>query len=263
MGKFVDLTGRKFEKLTVLRRDESVKPGDGVYWICLCECENECSVNTYKLTHKIRVDCGKHRSERHHVSHGDARRGNLTKLYRIHKAMIQRCRNVNNKDYKWYGGKGIKVCEEWYDYQTFKDWALNNGYEDGLTIDRLDSDKDYEPQNCRWVTMVEQNNNKPCVPKYEYNGESHSISEWARILGIKRELLKDRIWKLGWSIEKALTTPTTPTNQRFEYNGESHTWKEWSEITGISENTLRGRYNGSHWSIEKILTTPPIIKKQH
>lgn len=261
MGKFIDLTGKKFEKLTVLRRDESVKPGNGVYWICLCECGNECSISSYALNKKIRVDCGKHRSEHHFIKHGDTKRNNINRLYRIHNNMIQRCDNPQHSDYQWYGGKGIKVCEAWYDYETFKTWALNNGYNDNLTIDRIDGDGNYCPENCRWATMTIQANNKKSVPKYEYNGEMHSISEWARILGVKRELLRDRINRLGWSVDEAFSTPPSPINQYFEYNGESHTWKEWSDITGINENTLRGRYNDAHWSIEKTLSTPLVIDR--
>lgn len=142
------------------------------------------------------------------IKHGDARRSGHHRLYSIRKGMLERCYNPNSIGYERYGGRGIKVCEEWIkNYLSFKDWALNSGYEDGLTIDRIDNDGDYCPENCRWASLVTQANNKKSVPKYEYQGESHSISEWARILNMPRELLKDRITRLNWDVEKAFTTP--------------------------------------------------------
>lgn len=142
------------------------------------------------------------------LKHGDARRSGHHRLYSIRKGMLERCYNPNNNHYKDYGGKGVKMCEEWKEsYLSFKNWALNSGYEDGLTIDRIDGDGDYCPENCRWASAITQANNKKNIPKYEYQGEIHSISEWSRILNVSRGLLKDRITKLNWDIEKAFTTP--------------------------------------------------------
>lgn len=142
------------------------------------------------------------------VIHGDARRNNVTRLRKCWKQMKTRCYNPNAKDYKWYGGKGISICEEWlYDYSVFKTWALSHGYKESLSIDRIDSNGNYEPNNCRWVNMRVQNQNKASVPLYTYRGETHCMAEWARILGMKRETLKDRVIKLGWSFEEAVETP--------------------------------------------------------
>lgn len=190
------------------------------------------------------------------VKHGDAKRSGHHRLYSIRKGMLERCYNPNSIGYENYGGKGVKVCDEWIEnYSSFKDWALRSGYEDGLTIDRIDNDGDYCPENCRWASAIIQANNKKSVPKYEYQGESHSISEWARILNMPRGLLKDRITKLHWDIEKAFITPPRKC-ESIEYNGEVHTWLEWSVITGIPKNTLQGRYYTMKWSIEKTLKTP-------
>lgn len=195
------------------------------------------------------------------IIHGDAKRGRLAPLYRIYSLMKNRCNNPNSKDYKWYGGKGVKVCSEWEDsYIAFKEWALSNGYKEGLTIDRIDSDGNYEPSNCRWVNMTVQNNNKKCIKKYEFNGESHSIAEWARILNLPKGLIKDRIHKLGWSIEKALSTPALPrgigkNNIILEYNGESHPIGTWERLLGFRPETIRGRIKQG-WSVEEALTIP-------
>ena len=190
------------------------------------------------------------------IKHGDAKRGQFARLYRIWHNMKQRCYNPNYKDYKWYGAKGIQICEEWKEYSSFKEWAIANGYQDNLTIDRKDGDKNYCPENCRWIDMITQNNNKKSLIFYEYNGESHTISEWARILGVDRSLLKDRIIKLGWSIEKALTIPNTGVHPNlYTFNGETHTLKEWSQIVGIKAKTISSRLDAG-WTIEKALTTP-------
>ena len=195
--------------------------------------------------------------------HGDAKRSGHHRLYSIRKGMLERCNNPNNNHYDRYGGRGIKVCDEWTEsYVSFKEWALSSGYEDGLTIDRIDNDKDYCPENCRWASSIIQANNKDNIPKYTYQGETHGISEWARILNISRGLLKDRITKLHWDIERAFTTPPRKC-QPIEYNGEVHTWQEWSDITGISKDTLQGRYYTLRWSIEETLTTPVEATEQN
>lgn len=189
------------------------------------------------------------------VKHGDARRGQTKRLYRIWRNMIQRCSNPNKPDYKYYGAQGVHVCDEWKEYVVFREWALNNGYTDDLTLDRKDGTKDYCPCNCRWITIKEQQNNKKSNHKLEFNGEIHTINEWADILNIKREIIKDRL-RLGWDVEKALTTPVEYQNKGITFNGETHSWREWAEITGIKIRTLYGRFYDQHWSVEKTLTTP-------
>lgn len=204
--------------------------------------------------------------ERPPRKHGDAKRGKIAPLYRIYYLMKGRCYNPNKPDYKWYGGRGIRVCDEWKEsYLNFREWALSNGYKEGLTIDRIDSGGNYEPSNCRWVNMIVQNNNKKSIPKYEFNGEIHSISEWARIIGVKRELLRDRIIRLGWPIEKALTTPVLPmgmgkNNVMLEYNGETHPIGTWEKLLGFSPETLRGRLKRG-WPVEEAIATPAGQKR--
>lgn len=131
------------------------------------------------------------------------------RLYWIWQDMKKRCYNLNCKCFKWYGGKGVKVCEEWKNsYSNFKEWALLNGYADGLTIDRVDNTKDYEPSNCRWVTQSE--NSKKMQREHQgktiltHKGETHKLSEWARLLGINQSTLLYRL-RRGWSVERALT----------------------------------------------------------
>ena len=128
-----------------------------------------------------------------------------TRLYHIWNSMKQRCSNPNAISYKYYGAKGISVCEEWQEFQPFCEWAISSGYADDLTIDRIDSCGDYCPTNCRWATNKEQQNNTSYNRLYTYNGETHNIMEWAQIMRISSNMLYKRLLR-GWDIEKALTT---------------------------------------------------------
>lgn len=192
--------------------------------------------------------------------HGDSCRGKETRLYSIWRNMKSRCTNPNKSDYKYYGAQGIGFCEEWSDYVTFKKWATSNGYADNLFLDRRDGTKGYCPDNCRWITMKEQQNNKKNNHILEFNNETHTISEWANILQIDRGLIKDRILA-GWSVERALTEKVNPIKKEISFNGETHSFAEWAKITGISQTTLSSRYNDMHWSIEDTLTKPVKKKK--
>lgn len=115
--------------------------------------------------------------------------------YGTYHSMMDRCYRESNCNYAQYGGRGIKVCEEWHNIEAFERWAVENGYHKGLTIDRIDSDGDYEPNNCRWATMKEQTNNRRNTIRLEYNGEIHTISEWAEIIGVNRSTLNNRYWR--------------------------------------------------------------------
>lgn len=128
-----------------------------------------------------------------------------TRLYRIWIRMKLRCYNEKHLYYKYYGERNIKVCDEWLDdFQAFYDWAINNGYNDNLTIDRIDVNGNYEPSNCRWATVKQQNRNKRNNVNYTINGEIHCLKEWCEILGLKYDNVWARINKHHWSIERAL-----------------------------------------------------------
>jgi len=133
--------------------------------------------------------------------------GKGTRLYRIWKIMKTRCYNKNFHKYPRYGGRGIVVCEEWKNsFISFRNWALENGYADNLTIDRINNNGNYEPSNCRWVTNKIQANNRVSCHLITYKGETHNITEWAEKLGMKFCVLDNRI-KLNWDIERAFTQP--------------------------------------------------------
>jgi hypothetical protein len=132
---------------------------------------------------------------------------NDVRLYSIWKGMNKRCNNPNAVDYKWYGGKGVKVCDEWKDYLKFREWSLEHGYIIGLTIDRIDNSKGYEPSNCQWLTQSENSKKRQREGKIqviEYRGEKHGLRDWSIITGINQTTLQARI-RRGWSIERTLT----------------------------------------------------------
>ena len=140
-------------------------------------------------------------------------------LYRVFNAMIERCSKSSAKNYHNYGGRGIKVCNEWIgNYQAFCDWALANGYKKGLQIDRIDNNGNYEPSNCRWVTQKQNCNNTRFNRLLTCNGETHTMSEWSEITGISQTTLSYRIHCLGWNDEQVLTTPINKSKSRNKNN---------------------------------------------
>lgn len=139
-----------------------------------------------------------------------------TRIYNIWKSMRQRCSNPKCINYHNYGGKGVIVCDEWNNsFATFYTWATSNGYEDGLTIDRKDVKGNYEPSNCRWISYKEQANNKSNNTHIEFQGETHTLGEWASITGIKLATIWARL-NSGWSVERTLTEKAYVGKNQYE-----------------------------------------------
>ena len=129
-----------------------------------------------------------------------------TRLYRIWRNMKSRCNNPKTPHYEYYGGKGIKVCSEWNDFINFYNWSIQNGYNDNLTIDRIDNNRNYEPNNCKWSTYKEQNAHLPSLRKIYYNNQYYSIMDIVNMTGLTYKCISAR-YERGWSIDEILNTP--------------------------------------------------------
>lgn len=206
-----DLTGQKFGRLIVIKRAGASKDRH-ILWECQCECGNTTVVMSKSLKNGDTKSCGCLLNEVMTKGGGNYKHGGSptktkpNRLYGIWAGMLNRCHNRNNKAYSYYGGCGITVCKEWrQNFDAFRDWATANGYCKNLTIDRVDNNGDYCPENCRWATIKEQNSNKRNNRLLTYNAETRTLTEWAKIIGITKWALSWRI-RNGWSIEKALET---------------------------------------------------------
>lgn len=203
MGKLIDLTGKKFGKLTVIKKNGSSRNYISM-WLCRCECGNEVVIRSDHLRNGSSKSCGcfqREKSKEANTKHGCC----YERVYNSWRGMKERCYNEKNSEYKHYGGKGVKVCSEWQEFIPFYQWALANGYAENLTIDRIDNDGNYEPSNCRWATNKEQQNNKSNNRLITYKGETKTLAQWAETTGIAYYTLWHRINKYHWSIEEAFT----------------------------------------------------------
>lgn len=195
-----DLTSQRFGFLKVLRRSPDKGGGKKpvVKWECECKCGKNITVKSDSLLSGHTVSCGCKKK-----IHG---KSNKERLYQTWKNMRQRCNNPNRSDYKRYGGRGIRVCPEWNDYNTFRNWALSNGYSDNLSIDRIDVNGNYEPSNCRWVDGIIQANNVRNNRIITFENSTYTMAEFARKIGISYSSLQHRLDR-GWSIDKIVQTP--------------------------------------------------------
>lgn len=196
--KVNDISGQKFGRLTAIR-DTGKRKNAQVVWMCKCDCGEEKEVRGEDLRSGSIKSCG--------CLKKDSLREKNLRLYSIWHNMKDRCYNKNSTSYKTYGRLGVVVCEEWKNsFESFCDWAVSNGYKDGLTIDRIDVKGNYEPTNCRWASYKEQNNNKKNNRFISFKGVTMTLKQWSEELNIPYHTLGNRI-RSGWSVEKALTEP--------------------------------------------------------
>ena len=200
-----DLAGQKFGRLTVISYQGQSK------WLCKCECGNMKIICAKHLKSGDTKSCGclnkkqyRINLSKNHYTH----RQSSSRLYKIWKGIKDRCLNKNTPKYSIYGARGIIIYKEWLDdFMNFYNWAMANGYNDSLTIDRINVNGNYEPSNCRWVNQKIQQRNRRNNHLLTYMNETHCISEWAEIYNIKPLTLLARISR-GWDLEKALNTNT-------------------------------------------------------
>lgn len=206
MGKLIDLTGQRFGRLTVVARDYT-DSNRNIYWKCQCDCGNECSVRGDHLKRGQTRSCGCLNAEiasRQNKTHGISG----SRLHIIWVSMRQRCYNPQNRAYGRYGRRGITVCDDWKDnFLSFYNWAISNGYAPGLSIDRIDNDRGYSPENCRWATSSEQARNRRSDHLITFQGKTRTMVEWAEEMKIPLKTLSLRIVRYNWPIWRALTEP--------------------------------------------------------
>jgi hypothetical protein len=203
---FKDLTGVKFGLLTVLNY-EGTNKNKKALWKCRCECGSIITTIGSYLRSGHTKSCGCTRHEKlmeRNTTHGMAH----THIHYVWIGMKQRCYNINHKNYQHYGGRGIIICEEWKNsFENFYNWAINNGYNDNLSIDRIDVNGNYEPINCRWVDMKTQQNNKRNNHNVEIDGEIHTIAEWSKLNNIDTHTISSRVHRNHWDPIDAVTIP--------------------------------------------------------
>ena len=199
MAEFLDLTNREFGRLKVIKVSRKVISGkrERYYWLCQCLCGKTKEIRTDSLTRGLVKSCGCLKKEQDRINLTKFHRHKMSekRIYHIWQNMKDRCINENTPCYPRYGGRGIKVCDEWLIPDNFFSWALENGYNDNLQIDRIDNNGNYEPSNCRWVTVKENCRNRRSNIIVEYKGENMSLIELSEIVGIKYSTLRERYVK--------------------------------------------------------------------
>lgn len=203
MSELIDLTGKRFGKLVVLKRVDNNKHRQP-QWECLCDCGNKTIVVGQKLRKGITKSCGCLLYEQKtRLTHGMTG----TVLHNRWLNMKSRCFNQKNKRYARYGGRGITICPEWMDFSNFYKWSMENGFSENLSIDRIENDKGYSPENCRWASAKQQANNTSRNVKILYNGEEKTLSEWCELLNLNYKLIHGRMHESGMTFEEAIDKP--------------------------------------------------------
>ena len=211
--KYENLIGKKFNSLTV--QDFIYVPKHNRYMLkCKCDCGTVKYIRSNRVINGYTKTCGcQNIGIRANDMFGITRKE--PHLYSVWNTMRHRCTNPKNWKYESYGKRGISVCDEWLkDFFSFREWAWANGYRQGLSLDRIDNNGNYEPSNCRWADNYVQQRNKRNNRYIEYKGKRQTVADWADELKIPYPALSARINKLGWSIEKAIETPVKHPNRR-------------------------------------------------
>lgn len=234
-------TGDRFGYLTIIKEVESDRHNYGGLirrFECKCDCGNIVIERLSTLRRrKDNISCGCIKTGFH--THSDTH----TRIYGCWQSMKDRCLNPNCKAYKYYGGRGIKICDEWYNYELFRDWALENGYTEDLTIDRLDVNGNYEPSNCRWATMSEQQQNKRDSRLLMFKGVTKHVVEWSKETGVPAQTIWKRFIKYGESELIFSDEPIKSTKEVKEkiidlYN-KGFNYSQIARETGVSSQSIK------------------------
>lgn len=187
---------------------------------------------------------------------------NIKRLNSIFRGIKDRCYNPKNQDYYNYGKRNITVCDEWYTpgsvkgWRNFRDWALSNGYSDELTIDRIDNNKGYSPDNCKWSNTKEQANNRRYCHMITYKGKTQTLAQWCEELHLNYWSMRSRLFlcKKKWTVEEAFETKENIRLNLITYKGETKPLKTWCDELGLKYYTVVARLKRSGWTIEQALS---------
>lgn len=249
--KFVhnEICGKKFGCITVIKPSGRKQYRNEVVYLCKCDCGNEIEFTYSQVKCEKHICCIKCRPKYLQTHNGSYKHGETrTQLHQVWQSIKRRCYDKNNNRYYAYGGRGIKVCDEWLGdngYVNFRNWALQNGYKEEklpngrneLTIDRIDVNGNYEPSNCRWVDNFVQANNTTKNRYITYNNETHSLKEWSRILNVPYHRIQYRTLH-GMSFEDAIKDCNYKELSYHTLFGERHKIKEIAEIIGCSTSVV-------------------------
>lgn len=206
-----DLSGKRFGYLTAIQyTGKKTKSGHNAIWLCKCDCGNYVEVNSGQLQSSGIHSCGcyvRERMSKLNYKHG----GKKERLYMVWESIKRRCYDKSFPEYDNYGGRGISVCNDFMDYAKFREWALANGYDKNAkqqmcTIDRIDVNGNYTPENCRWVSAKVQQNNRRNNRIITYKGETHTLAEWNRIKNFPTDTIGKRL-SSGWTLDRAIEAP--------------------------------------------------------
>jgi len=251
----LNIVGERFTRLTVIKFEEI--RGRYSYWLCRCDCGNETIVRGNLLTYGSIKSCGCLHIEAAQKQGKRKRKHGKTKTaeYNAWCGAKARCYNPNDKAYLNYGGRGIKMCKRWRD--SFDDFLEDMGKRPSQkhTIERINNDGDYSPENCRWATRKEQAVNKRNNCFVAFNGETNTISQWSRKFEVTYRVLQKRINQLGWPIEKALTEPIKEKRKScwITFQGKTMRLVDWAKLLNIKHGTLHNRIYLLKWPVEKAL----------
>lgn len=250
-----DIAGRRYGKLVAIKDVGLNKKSGSRLWLCKCDCGGESTVSPGVLNSGNTKSCGCEKTRAHNKTH-DCK---PAKLHSVWSSMKDRCYNPNYKGYCNYGGRGIEVCDEWKDsYISFRDWAFVNGYQEGLSIDRIDNNGPYAPWNARWVEKGVQANNTRANVWITINGETKTMAQWSKYSGVSYDLIRNRVNRK--IPPEHLLDPPRNQATAIEINGITKTVTEWGREFGIKPVTIGSRIRAG-WTGEDLLLSPNAKKE--
>lgn len=251
---YEEYLNKKYNEWTVVsfsHKDKYNHP----FFNCICSCGNKNTIDIFSLKYGKSKSCkkcsAKKRKNKHNLSY--------SRIYRIYNHIKQRCNNKQDSAYKNYGGRGIKICKEWEDnFINFYNWSIANGYEENLSIDRIDNNENYCPQNCRWVDMETQQNNKRNNHIITYNNKEYTISNFCKKFNLNERLVRQRINVYGYEEPEKLLKKDLRGMKKRKYqatlNGITKAVGEWCDEFGLNKNSIYNRIKKYGYTPEEALT---------